>query len=59
MKLLDSYIKQRNATGKDWQKPTGIKFNVNNWDQKAAPPKVSLILEARGKDFVPLPLLLF
>ena len=21
-------------TQKDWQEPTGIKFNVNNWDQK-------------------------
>ena len=21
-------------TRKDWQEPTGIKFNVNNWDQK-------------------------
>jgi hypothetical protein len=41
-------------TRKDWQEPTGIKFNVNNWDQKTAPPKVHLILEARGKGFVPL-----
>jgi hypothetical protein len=23
---------------KNWQKPAGIKFEVNNWDQKAAPP---------------------
>jgi hypothetical protein len=21
-------------TWKDWWEPTGIKFNVNNWDQK-------------------------
>jgi hypothetical protein len=21
-------------TQKDWQEPAGIKFNVNNWDQK-------------------------
>jgi hypothetical protein len=42
-------------TRKDWQEPTGIKFNVNNWDQKADPPKVSLILEVRGKGFVPWP----
>jgi hypothetical protein len=21
-------------TRKDWQKPTGIKFKVNNWDKK-------------------------
>ena len=31
------------------------KINVNNWESKAAPPKVSLILEARGKNFRPLP----
>jgi hypothetical protein len=55
MRLLDSYIKQRNAYMKDWQEPTGIKFNVNNWESKAAPPKVHLILEVRGKGFVPLP----
>ena len=55
MGLPNSYIKQRNANMKDWQEPAGIKFNVNSWDQKTAPPKVSLILEARGKGFVPLP----
>ena len=55
MRLLDFYIKQRNANTKDWQEPTGIKFNVNNWESKAAPPKVHLILEVRGKGFVPLP----
>jgi hypothetical protein len=38
-------------TWKDRQEPTGIKFNVNNWDSKAAPPKVYLILEVRGKGF--------
>jgi hypothetical protein len=21
-------------TGKNWQEPTGVKLNVNNWDQK-------------------------
>jgi hypothetical protein len=55
MRLLDSYIKQRTANKKDWQEPAVIKFNVNNWDSKAAPPKVNLILEGRGKGFVPLP----
>jgi hypothetical protein len=52
MRLLDFYIKQRNANmeGTNWDK-----INVNSWDQKTAPPKVSLILEARGKGFVPLP----
>ena len=55
MGLPNSYIKQRNANMKDWQEPAGIKFNVNSWDQKTAPPKVSLILEARGKCFMPLP----
>ena len=24
----------RGMPTKDWQEPTGIKFNVNNWDQK-------------------------
>jgi hypothetical protein len=37
------------------KEPTGIKFNVKNWESKMAPPKVSLILEARGKGFMPLP----
>jgi hypothetical protein len=32
--LNDSYTKQKNANRKDWQEPAGIKFNVNNWDQK-------------------------
>ena len=40
---------------KDWQEPAEIKFSVNNWESKAAPPKVSLILEVRGKGFVPWP----
>jgi hypothetical protein len=54
MRLPDSYTKQRKANTKDWQESAGIKFNVNNWDSKAASPKVSLIFEARGKGFVPL-----
>jgi hypothetical protein len=29
------YLTQnRGMPSKDWQEPTGIKFNVNNWDQK-------------------------
>jgi hypothetical protein len=48
------YLTQnRGVPTKDWQEPTGIKFNVNNWESKAVPPKVHLILEVR--DFVPLP----
>jgi hypothetical protein len=42
-------------TQKDWQEPTGIIFNVNNWESNVAPPKVHLILEVRGKGFMPLP----
>jgi hypothetical protein len=42
-------------TRKDWQEPSGIKFNVKKWESKVAPPKVSLILEVRGNGFVPLP----
>jgi hypothetical protein len=34
MRLWDPYIKQRNANRKDWLATTGIKFNVNNWEQK-------------------------
>jgi hypothetical protein len=60
--LNDSYPKQRNANRKNWQEPAGIKSSVNNWYQKAAPPKVSLILEVRGKGFSALaivPILLY
>jgi hypothetical protein len=32
-----------------------LKANRNQLWSKAAPPKVSLILEARGKGFMPLP----
>ena len=28
-------------TQKDWQEPSGIKFNVKKWESKVAPPKVS------------------
>jgi hypothetical protein len=39
-------------TRKNWQEPNGIKFSVNNWDQK----QLHLMsLEARGKGFIPLP----
>jgi hypothetical protein len=38
---------------KERQEQTGIKFNVNKWESKAAPPKVHLILEVRGKGFMP------
>jgi hypothetical protein len=55
MRLLNSYTKQRNENTKDWQEPAGIKFNVNNWELKAALPKVHLILEVRDKSFVLLP----
>jgi hypothetical protein len=43
-KLCDTPARYKEATGflqktgmqtqKDWQEPTGIKFNVNNWDQR-------------------------
>jgi hypothetical protein len=32
-----------------------LKANCNQQRSKAAPPKVSLILEAMGKGFMPLP----
>ena len=43
----------RGMPTKERQEQTGIKFNVNKWESKAAPPKVHLILEVRGKGFMP------
>lgn len=60
------YMKQRNVFHKRSQEPGSVynwDKNVYNWDKnqclqlgsKAAPPKVSLFLEARGKGFMLLP----
>jgi hypothetical protein len=50
-KLGDTPAKYKEVTGflhkteeckhgrTDWQEPTGIKFNVNNWDQKQPHPR--------------------
>jgi hypothetical protein len=59
-------MKQRNVFHKRSQEPGSVynwDKNVYNWDKnqclqlgsKAAPPKVSLFLEARGKGFMLLP----
>jgi hypothetical protein len=54
-RLPDSYIKQRNVNTEGLAGINWDKFNVNNWESKAGPPKVHLILEVRGKGFMPLP----